>query len=113
MDQRGADRVMAAAGAERRHLALVVAVAEAERVVRELGMVELGLGDIGHVTNSLVLSPSGRGWRAAKAASRARGNCRDDLRVGSPSPDLASQRRQVYAACARLAALRPLPAGER
>ena len=37
-----------AAGAQRRHRALVVAVGVAERVLRQLGMVEFRLGEIGH-----------------------------------------------------------------
>ena len=40
--------IVAAAGAQRGNLALVIAVGEAEIVLRKAGMVELRLGDIGH-----------------------------------------------------------------
>ena len=40
--------VVAAAGAQRRDLALVIPVGEAEIVFRQSGMLEFGLGDIGH-----------------------------------------------------------------
>ena len=39
-----------AAGAQRRDLALVVAVREAELVLRQAGMLEFRLGDVGHDT---------------------------------------------------------------
>ena len=39
---------VAAAGAQRRDRAFVVAVGVAERVLRQLGMVEFRLGEIGH-----------------------------------------------------------------
>ena len=42
--------VVAAAGAQRRDLALVVAVGEAEVVLRQAGMMEFRLGDVGHDT---------------------------------------------------------------
>ena len=42
--------VVAAAGAERRDLAFVVAVGEAEVVLRQAGMMEFRLGNIGHDT---------------------------------------------------------------
>src|SRR6185437_16175055 len=48
LDDGGADRIMTAAGAQRRDRALVIAMGEAELVGRQLRMVELGLGDIGH-----------------------------------------------------------------
>src|SRR6266403_1056059 len=48
LDYRCRDRVMAAAGAQRRDLALVIAVGEAEIVLRKAGMMEFRLGDIGH-----------------------------------------------------------------
>src|SRR6185437_8523495 len=48
LDDGGADRIMAAAGAQRRDRAFVVAVGESELVGRQLRMVKLGLGDIGH-----------------------------------------------------------------
>ena len=40
--------IVAAAGAQRRDLALVIAVGEAEIVLRQAGMLEFRLGDIGH-----------------------------------------------------------------
>ena len=48
LDDGGRDRVVTAAGAQRRHRALVVAAREAERVLRQLGVSELGLDDVGH-----------------------------------------------------------------
>src|SRR6202048_4886661 len=48
LDDRCRDRVMAAAGAQRRDLALVITVGEAEIVLRKAGMMEFRLGDIGH-----------------------------------------------------------------
>ena len=42
------DRVVAAAGAQRRDRAFVVAAREAELVLRQLRVVELRLGDVGH-----------------------------------------------------------------
>ena len=43
--------VVAAAGAQRRDRALVVAVGVAELVLRQLGMMEFRLDDVGHDTN--------------------------------------------------------------
>ena len=48
LDDRGGNRIVAAAGAQRGNLALVIAVGEAEIVLRKAGMLELRLGDIGH-----------------------------------------------------------------
>ena len=42
--------VVAAAGAQRRNLALVIAVGVAEIVLGQAGMMEFRLGDIGHDT---------------------------------------------------------------
>ena len=42
--------VVAAAGAQRRDLALVIAVGVAEIVLRQAGMMEFRLGDVGHDT---------------------------------------------------------------
>ncbi len=50
LDDRRGDRIVAAAGAQRRHRAFVVAMRVAERVLRQGRVVELGLGDIGHDT---------------------------------------------------------------
>jgi len=50
VDDRGGDRVVAEAGAQRRNLALVVVPREAERVLRQRRMMKLGLGDVGHDT---------------------------------------------------------------
>src|SRR3979411_1951067 len=49
-DDRRRNRIMAAAGAQRRDLALVIAVRIAEIVLRKAGMLEFRLGDIGHDT---------------------------------------------------------------
>ena len=65
--------VVAAAGAQRRDRALVVAVGEAELVLRQLGMMELGLGDVGHDTtfrSGVTLSAS-RCSAIARAMKRA------------------------------------------
>src|SRR5258705_13239775 len=48
LDNRRGDRIVAAAGAQRGDLALVVAVGEAEIVLRKTGVLELRLGDVGH-----------------------------------------------------------------
>jgi hypothetical protein len=48
LHQRGRDRVVAAAGAQRRDRALVVAPQVADLVARERGVVEAGLGEVGH-----------------------------------------------------------------
>src|ERR1700733_11511061 len=48
LDDRAGDRVMTAARAQRRDLALVIAVRVAERVLRQLGVVELRLDDVSH-----------------------------------------------------------------
>src|SRR5712675_1482976 len=48
LDDRGRDRVVAAAGAQCRDLALVVAMSEAELVLLQRGMMELRLCDVGH-----------------------------------------------------------------
>src|SRR5205085_9218728 len=50
LDDRGADRVVAAACAQRRDRALVVAVSEAESVGRECRMMKFRLDDVGHDT---------------------------------------------------------------
>src|SRR5262245_39673027 len=50
LDDRGGDRVMAATRAEGGDLALVVTMGETERVLRQAGMMEFGLGNIGHDT---------------------------------------------------------------
>src|SRR5262249_29509209 len=53
VDDGGRNRIVAAAGAERRDRALVVAVGEAERIGGQARMAQLGLGDIGHSAASL------------------------------------------------------------
>src|SRR5437763_14141973 len=58
LDDGGGDRVVAAAGAQGRDLALVVAVRVAERVLRQRRVVELGLGDVGHG----VIVPKASSW---------------------------------------------------
>src|SRR5204863_8651612 len=49
LDQRGGDRVVAAACAERADLALVIAACEAELVLRQGRVVQLRFGDVGHL----------------------------------------------------------------
>ena len=53
LDQRGADRIVAAAGAQRRDRALIVAMGEAEHIRRKARMAQLGFGDVGHSAASL------------------------------------------------------------
>ena len=64
-------RVVAAAGAERGDRALVVAAGEAERVPRQLRVVQLGLGEVGHSATA-----SGKG--TTLSAERAVGDGRAD-----------------------------------
>src|SRR5437879_5354614 len=61
---RRADRIMAAAGAERRHGPLVVAMGEAQRVHLEGGVMEFRFGEIAHWAAS-------SGWHALDSARRA------------------------------------------
>src|SRR6185295_17211066 len=48
LDDRRRDRIMAAAGAERRDGPLVVAAREAELVLRQVRVMELRFGEVGH-----------------------------------------------------------------
>src|SRR5258706_11834351 len=48
LDDRGTDRIVAAAGAERGYRAFVVAPGEAQLVGRQLRMMKLRFGDVGH-----------------------------------------------------------------
>ena len=48
LDDRGADRIVAAAGAQRGNRAFIVAPGEAQLVGRQLRVMELRLGDVGH-----------------------------------------------------------------
>src|SRR5438876_973547 len=52
-DDRGRDRVVSAARAQGRDRALVVAMGVAERILRQRGVVELGLDNVGHDTTFL------------------------------------------------------------
>src|ERR1700751_5948318 len=47
-DDRGRDRIVAAAGARRRDLSFVVAMGEAERVLLQARMMNFRFGDVGH-----------------------------------------------------------------
>ena len=61
LHDRGRHRVVAAAGAERRHAALVVAAVEAERIPRQAGVRDFRLGDEAHAATpraSSWLTPS-------------------------------------------------------
>src|SRR5277367_963265 len=53
LDQRGADRVVSATGAQRRDRALIVAMREAQGIHGNARMAHLGFGDIGHSAASL------------------------------------------------------------
>ena len=58
LDDRGADRIVAAAGAQGRHRPFVIAPRVAERVGRELRVMQPGLGDVGHaVLMALTAAP--------------------------------------------------------
>ena len=48
LNNRGADRIVPASGAQGRNRTLVIATGVAERVGRQLRVVQAGLGDIGH-----------------------------------------------------------------
>ena len=48
LDDRRADRIMAAAGAQRRYRTLVIAMRVAQLVGRQFRVMQPGLGDIGH-----------------------------------------------------------------
>ena len=65
--------VVAAAGAQRRDLALVVAVGVAERVLRQFGMMEFRFDDVGHDTTfrSGVTFSASRWSPMARAMKRA------------------------------------------
>src|SRR5215467_12255242 len=73
LDDGGGDRVVAAAGAQGRNLALVVAMRVAECVLRQRRVVELGLGDVGHETTlrSGVTFSASRSSAISRAMKRA------------------------------------------
>src|SRR5207237_7917282 len=50
LDDGGGDRIVSAAGAQRGNLSLVIAMRKAECILRQGGVVEFRLGDIGHET---------------------------------------------------------------
>src|SRR4051812_41807000 len=52
LDDRGGDRIVAAAGAQRRDAALIVAARVADLVGGERRVAQAGLGDIGHLETS-------------------------------------------------------------
>jgi hypothetical protein len=82
LDQRRRDRVVAAAGAQRRDLAFVVAPREAELVARQGRVVQPGLGEIGHRVS--VRAPGRAGpSKSQSMADRcsAAGSCRLPLRA--------------------------------
>src|SRR5206468_8644595 len=68
LDECGGDRVVAAAGAERRDLAFVVAAGIADLVLREGRVVELGFGEVGHESRSFAAlrMTAGRTWRRSE-----------------------------------------------
>src|SRR3954465_5650401 len=67
LDECRGDRVVAAACAERADLAFVVPAREAELVLRQRRVVELGLGDVGHAL--LLTSGRGPGWSGRSSLS--------------------------------------------
>ncbi len=54
--------IVAAAGAQRRHRALVVAVGVSEIVLRQVGMMEFRLGQIGHEDTFIGFTFSASRW---------------------------------------------------
>src|ERR1700722_15010228 len=68
LDDGSRDRVMAAAGAQCRNLALVIAARIAERVLGQIRMMELRLGEIGHDTTFR----SGVTFKASRCSLMAR-----------------------------------------
>ena len=96
LDQRGADRVVAAAGAQGADLALVVAARVADLVLRQGRVVELGLGDVGHVAFQLsedaVEQPNWAPRAARSSPSAQTAVCTTtSLRVGVDEDGLAVQ----------------------
>ena len=91
LDDRGADRIVAAAGAQRRDRALVVAVGIAERVGRQLRVMQPGLGDVGHRyligdREPRELVASGRDARRRRSRSTGHGSAlRSGARVTTAS----------------------------
>src|SRR5471032_1216213 len=65
VDDRGADRIMATAGAKRRNRAFIVAMREAERIDLQRGMLEFRFGQISHDTASRVSGAANVEERAA------------------------------------------------
>ena len=57
LDDGGGDRVVAAAGAQRRQPAFVVAAREAERILRQRGMTDFRFRQEGHATPDLAAAP--------------------------------------------------------
>ena len=73
----GGDEVVAAAGAQRRDRALVVAVGIAELVLRQFGMMEFRFDDVGHDTtlrSGVILSASR--WSPIARGDEPRGDRR-------------------------------------
>ncbi len=58
LDDRGGDRIVAAAGAQRGHAALVVAAGQAELVARRPRVGDLRLGDEGHAASPCASQPA-------------------------------------------------------
>src|SRR5262249_45486374 len=72
LDDRARDRIVAAAGAQRRYRTFVVAMGIAERVLGQRRVMEFGLGDVGHGLR--VLSSSLRGGGRDRACGAAAGH---------------------------------------
>ena len=84
---RRADRIVAAAGAERRHRPFVVAMGEAERIHFERRVMELRLGEIAHETASTVLF--------AARLRQPGGDFADDEAGGDRHPAVMGDRRSA------------------
>src|SRR5437899_2993371 len=60
LDDGGRDRVVAASGTQRRYRSFVVAMGVAELVLRQVGMVKPGFGQIGHTSSAMLNSRADR-----------------------------------------------------
>ena len=95
LDDGGGDRVVAAAGAQRRDLALVIAVGVAERVLRQRRMMEFRFGEVGHgesVCTSRALIAAYGAFAPSRSGQRTR-----DVRPRKREPEsaLAASRRRL------------------
>src|SRR4029078_2442131 len=74
LDDRAGDRAMPAPGAQRRDRALVVPVRIAERILRQVGVMEFRLGEIGHEVTFIGFTVSLSRWSPISFAVKRAGN---------------------------------------